>query len=243
MQHWTCFAAFGWCSIVSRLMQRLVRQNYCIGCCQQLLECQKYLQIQVHRRWAYGLRISRFCISKECSKLFVRVVGRTIMTHWFLMTSYPHGPSPYFKKGDELILENTHTRSIRLHHFSATWHSIMGLVHTPRVIWSAAKGWLRKSSVGKEVGYTVPHKYYARAGLFDVDYMGHMNNAAFLSHAELARWEMTGSNGLIPAMMKHNTHFVVQSTTARYRAEVRPIFRKFQVDTTVCAVDDKNIWL
>lgn len=119
----------------------------------------------------------------------------------------------------------------------------MGLVHTPRVILSTAKGWLRKGSIGKEVGYTKPYKYYARAGLFDVDYMGHMNNASFLSHAELARWEMTAANGFIEAMMKSNIHFVVQSTTARYRAEVRPIFRKFQVDSTLCAVDEKNAWM
>jgi acyl-CoA thioesterase FadM len=80
-------------------------------------------------------------------------------------------------------------------------------------------------------------------GVFDVDYLGHMNNAAFLSHAEYARWEMTAANGLVQAMYKTNTHYMVSSVSCRYRAEVRPLFRKFEVQSMVGGMDEKNIWM
>lgn len=124
----------------------------------------------------------------------------------------------------------------------------MGLVHTPRVIVSLAKGLYKRrnnpnaSLVG--VGPTNPHRYIARAGLFDVDYLGHLNNAAYLNHAELARWEMTAYNGLLNVMMRNNIAFLVAGTSIRYRREIRPLFREFSIDTSVAGIDaDKNIWV
>eukprot|EP00934_Nitzschia_sp_Nitz4_P006589 Nitzschia sp. Nitz4//scaffold161_size51353//12235//12964//NITZ4_006942-RA/size51353-processed-gene-0.57-mRNA-1//1//CDS//3329537891//6579//frame0 len=119
----------------------------------------------------------------------------------------------------------------------------MGLIHTPRVLFSVARGLMNQTPIDKAVGFSVPHKYTARVGLFDVDYMGHMNNAAYLSHAEYARWDMTSSNGLLQTFFKSNTHFVVTSVATRYRAEVRPIFRKFEIESFICAMDDKNMWI
>ena len=123
----------------------------------------------------------------------------------------------------------------------------MGLVHTPRVIGSIARGFLKRRSdpspsiVGIGVGND--HKYVARVGLFDVDYLGHLNNAAYLNHAELARWEMTAYNGLLGTLAKNRGDFMVAGTSVRFRREVRPLFRKFQVDTTLAGLDDdNNIW-
>ena len=74
----------------------------------------------------------------------------------------------------------------------------MGLIHTPRTIFSIAKGLSKRqwfySSNGKKkipfdplmrdpktvaIGLNNHHVYQARLGLFDVDYLGHMNNGTF----------------------------------------------------------------
>jgi acyl-CoA thioesterase FadM len=140
----------------------------------------------------------------------------------------------------------------------------MTIIHTPRVIASVAKGlWKRRqllkettSSTAAETttsssssstvileGIGIPHQYTARVGLLDVDYLGHMNNAAFLSHAEYARWEMTATNGLLPAMYRTNTHFMLSSASVRYRAEVRPLFHSFQVQSIISGMDESSIWM
>jgi acyl-CoA thioesterase FadM len=87
------------------------------------------------------------------------------------------------------------------------------------------------------------HNYQARCGLFDIDYLGHLNNAAFLSHAEYTRWEMSAANNLLPAMYRSKTNFLVSGTAIRFRREVRPLWRKFQVDTSVVALDERYMWI
>lgn len=67
--------------------------------------------------------------------------------------------------------------------------------------------------------------------------------AAYLTHAELARWEMTSYNGMLTAMYKNNVNYLVAGTTVRFRKEIRPIFRKFQIDTTVCGLDKRSLWI
>ena len=122
----------------------------------------------------------------------------------------------------------------------------MGLVHTPRVISSVLKGVYRHSSPGpKTIGFGPQniHSYYSRLGLFDVDYLGHMNNAAFLNHAEYARWELTATSGMLQHMYKTNTHYFVAANAIRYRRELRPLFRRFEVQTHVAGLDDRNIWM
>jgi acyl-CoA thioesterase FadM len=112
----------------------------------------------------------------------------------------------------------------------------MGLVHTPRVLATVAKSWLKRSSnpeTRTRIGLVEPHKYHARAGLLDVDYLGHLNNAAYFYHAEYARWAMSTENGWIQAMMKSNSHFIVTAQSCRYRTEIRPVFRKFEVESVV----------
>jgi acyl-CoA thioesterase FadM len=120
----------------------------------------------------------------------------------------------------------------------------MGLIHIPRVAYSIGKGFYKQtpgSLVG--LGPDNPHIYESRAGLFDVDSYGHMNNAAYLTHAEFARWEMSATNGLLKNMYNAETNFLVASTAVRYRRELRPVFRKFHVETYVGALDERNIWM
>lgn len=99
-------------------------------------------------------------------------------------------------------------------------------------------GW----NVGHGVGKHNQHVYHGRVGIFDVDSFGHMNNAAFLSHAEYARWEMGGESGMVRRMATQNILFFVTGTFVRYRREVRPLFRSFRVETFVSAVDDRYLW-
>jgi acyl-CoA thioesterase FadM len=124
----------------------------------------------------------------------------------------------------------------------------MGLVHTPRVAASLVRGLLKRRNNPEAslsgLGSKNPHIYRARVGLFDVDYLGHLNNAAYLNHAELARWEMTAYNGLLGSMARHGFHFLVAGTSIRYRQEIRPIFRQFQIDSAVAGLDKhNNMWI
>jgi acyl-CoA thioesterase FadM len=126
----------------------------------------------------------------------------------------------------------------------------MGLIHTPRTIAALLKGYARTRTLPKDqlqsksvgIGPDNPYIYKARAGLFDVDYLGHMNNAAFLTHAELARWELTAVNGLLPVMMRDKVNFFVTAAAVRYRQQIRPVFKKFHVDTYMAGIDDKSFW-
>jgi len=67
----------------------------------------------------------------------------------------------------------------------------MVVVHAPRVALAILRGRAQRarSSGDEGWGFFKPHVYSARAGVFfDIDGMGHMNNAAYLVHCELARW-------------------------------------------------------
>jgi acyl-CoA thioesterase FadM len=138
----------------------------------------------------------------------------------------------------------------------------MGIIHTPRTFFAVARGFWNRSSNAKRphavagsnstaqaavvpagIGSAHPHLYTARMGVFDVDYLGHMNNASYLSHAEYSRWQMCAENGLISAMWSHNIHFVVLGSSIRYRKELRPLFRSFCIETTISAIDDANMWI
>lgn len=117
----------------------------------------------------------------------------------------------------------------------------MGLVHMPRVLTSIVKGLYRgrRKGPGGFVSDT-PHTYIGHVGLFDVDYLGHMNNASYLNHAEYARWEWTAETGMLKTFFEKKTEFIVTSATVRYRREMKPLFRKFQVQTSLCGVNDRS---
>ena len=87
-----------------------------------------------------------------------------------------------------------------------------------------------------------PHIYCGRAGLLDIDMMQHMNNASYLTHAELARWELFTQSGLLHWAMSKKTSFIVASTSISYLREIKP-FQPFEVHTRVVATDDKSIFI
>jgi acyl-CoA thioesterase FadM len=121
----------------------------------------------------------------------------------------------------------------------------MGLIHTPRVLWTIANGLFKKSSnpeIRARLGLADPHTYQSRAGFVDFAF-GHLNNAAYLSHAEYARCAMLAENGWLNAMIKNRAMLVVVSQSCRYRGEIKPFFRRFEVESTVIAMEDRNMWL
>mmetsp|Transcript_10202 Transcript_10202/g.28009 ORF Transcript_10202/g.28009 Transcript_10202/m.28009 type:complete len:213 (-) Transcript_10202:175-813(-) len=120
----------------------------------------------------------------------------------------------------------------------------MAPIHIPRVLTSIARGYQRTGgSKLLGLGHANAHTYTARVGIVDVDYLGHMNHAAFLSHAEYARWELMSENGLLKTALERDTHLVVSAAAIRYRQELRPLFRKFVVESYVGALDERNLWI
>jgi len=85
--------------------------------------------------------------------------------------------------------------------------------------------------------------YRARPNLlWDVDYMGHINNAAYLTHAEYARWEWTAEAGALAAMYQKGLHFVVTQTAVRFRKEI-PLRQDFEIHSILAALDDRHLWI
>ena len=126
----------------------------------------------------------------------------------------------------------------------------MGIVHIPRTAAAVVKGYMKrrmsplsdteKSLVG--LGFNQPpHVYTSRAGLFDVDIMLHMNNASYLTHAELARWEWTAFGGTLEANIRSKSYFIVAASMIRFRREIQPL-RKFDIETRLGGIDERNIW-
>jgi len=126
----------------------------------------------------------------------------------------------------------------------------MGLVHIPRTFAAAIKGSIQryrcplddatKSLVG--IGKHPPHIYSARAGIFDVDVMFHMNNASYLNHAELARWQWSAYRGTLFDSFRESTYFIVSGYMVRFRREIPPMTR-FAIETRLGAIDDRNLWV
>jgi acyl-CoA thioesterase FadM len=126
--------------------------------------------------------------------------------------------------------------------------NMVGLIHTPRTLFHIAKGLAKRRSDGASSslgGFGQKNQYISegRAGLFDTDYLMHMNNAAYLSHAEYARWELCAYNGILSSMYRDNVNFVVGGTAIRFRREVAPIFRKFQVHSFLAQLDERHLWI
>ena len=126
----------------------------------------------------------------------------------------------------------------------------MGIVHIPRTAAAVAKGYIKrrmsplsdheKSLIG--LGFQQPpYVYSARAGLFDVDVMLHMNNASYLTHAELARWEWSAFGGALEANIRSQSFFIVTASMIRFRREIPPL-RKFYIETRIGGIDERNLW-
>jgi len=70
-----------------------------------------------------------------------------------------------------------------------------------------------------------------------------MNNAAYFSHAEFARWEWMSENGTLEGMLKAKAAFLVAGATIRYRRDIRPLFRTFRVESYLAQVDERDLWI
>ena len=145
----------------------------------------------------------------------------------------------------------------------------MGIIQIPKLIASVAKGYYKRSQILSKqkktttlpktttsssssssntlpndgIGYSNPYVYNSKCGIFDIDVFGHMNNASYLNHAEYARWELTSYNGLMETMYRTNAFFIVTSQSIKYRREIAPLFRKFQIDTYVGNIDSTSLWM
>mmetsp|Transcript_30611 Transcript_30611/g.50554 ORF Transcript_30611/g.50554 Transcript_30611/m.50554 type:complete len:206 (+) Transcript_30611:91-708(+) len=120
----------------------------------------------------------------------------------------------------------------------------MGLIHTPRVLYSIAKGAIKNwrngpSNIG--IGAANPHVYTSRVDLFDFDLFGHLNNAAYLTHAERARWQLSAENGTLASFVRNKAGYVLTSCSLRFRQELG-VFRKFEVHSAFVAMDDRHVW-
>lgn len=124
----------------------------------------------------------------------------------------------------------------------------MGIIHIPRTIAASVRGAVKRrlSPLSDQeislVGISQPHIYSSRAGIFDVDLMGHMNNAAYLQHAELARWEWSAFGGSLSQAIKTKSFFIVTASIIRYRREIVPL-KKFDIETRLVGLDDRNLWV
>ncbi len=92
------------------------------------------------------------------------------------------------------------------------------------------------------LGIVKPHVWTARNSFLDVDLNMHMNNASYVYVAELARWHLSGKNGLLHAAFRNKWQFIVGSQAFRYRYAIPP-FAQYQVKTTVDAVDDRWMYM
>ena len=124
------------------------------------------------------------------------------------------------------------------------------MFHVPRVAASIAKGlWegraaARRGAPIARVGLSRedPHVYQGRAGVLDIDTNLHLNNAAYLVHCELARWQLVAANGMLRYAFDSKVLFLVGATALRFRRSVRPL-AAFEVRTTVPAWDDRAMFL
>ena len=123
----------------------------------------------------------------------------------------------------------------------------MVLLHVPRVCWSIVRGLAQqRGAVGRPAHYgfsrEAPHVYHARVNaLLDADQFLHMNNASYLVHAELARWEMGMAGGQAVGTARMGAAFIVASTTMRFRRELRPL-QAFEIHSSMAAADERSMW-
>ena len=121
----------------------------------------------------------------------------------------------------------------------------MGLIHIPRTIAASIRGVVKRRLSplsDQDVGISKPYIYSSRAGIFDVDIMGHMNNAAYLQHAEYARWEWSAFGGSLARAFQTNSFFIVTASITRYRREIAPL-KRFDIETRLVGLDDRNLWV
>jgi len=77
-----------------------------------------------------------------------------------------------------------------------------------------------------------------RVGLFDADMFGELNNARYLTFAELARWDYTMRVGFVGIMRQKKWGLTVGGVSLRYRRRI-PLFGKFSVSAELVCHDGR----
>lgn len=77
-----------------------------------------------------------------------------------------------------------------------------------------------------------------RVGLFDSDLFGELNNARYLTFAELGRWDYSMRVGFVRVMKRNGWGIAVGGASLRYRRRI-PLFRKFRVTTELVCHDGR----
>ena len=86
-----------------------------------------------------------------------------------------------------------------------------------------------------------PHVWSSINTIFDTDMHLHMNNAAYVRCAELARWAYATERGLFNKLLKR-MFFIVASQHFVYRAPI-PFMSRYEVHSRIGLLDDKWIIL
>mmetsp|Transcript_13944 Transcript_13944/g.42176 ORF Transcript_13944/g.42176 Transcript_13944/m.42176 type:complete len:180 (+) Transcript_13944:80-619(+) len=79
-----------------------------------------------------------------------------------------------------------------------------------------------------------------RAWPMDCDIFLHLNNAMLARCAELARWRLLASTGMLRTVLREKWQFLVAEQTLTYKRQI-PLGRRFRIETSVSATDNK--WL
>ncbi|KAL3916504.1 MAG: hypothetical protein SGPRY_006790 [Prymnesium sp.] len=125
----------------------------------------------------------------------------------------------------------------------------MGVVHVPRVLASLARGFVRRSTpLDKTLALASPHVAQRRAGLFDLDLHGHMNNAgsrlriALLLIACPHSTHLSAQCGFFEWSVRKRAAFIIGGLYLRFRKEIMP-FQRFEVHSQFSAFDERWIYI
>jgi|TARA_B100000795_G_C22562969_1_gene347087 acyl-CoA thioesterase FadM len=109
-----------------------------------------------------------------------------------------------------------------------------------RVIATICKGLIQGRNIPTPIKPDQVMTTVHRCWLRDIDFFGHMNNAIYFRHFELARWELLPRTGLLQHAIKENWMFLAVEQDAKYLKMVRP-FQQFECRSTIEVADGK--WL
>ncbi|ETW04691.1 hypothetical protein H310_03850 [Aphanomyces invadans] len=88
------------------------------------------------------------------------------------------------------------------------------------------------------VGVIKPHVWKTRVGLLDMDLNVHLNNASYLYNMELARWHLSGLNGMLHHCFSKRWMLLVGSQSIRYRHSIAP-FQAYEIHSDIVHWDDQ----
>lgn len=97
-----------------------------------------------------------------------------------------------------------------------------------------------KKSQAKPFMSVVTRKF--RAGLFDIDFNMHINNANYMRFMEKARWDHPVQTNTWDLMLKEKLNFIVAGIEMGYIREI-PFAKQFEVQTHYLGWDEKYVYL